>query len=253
VVSHKSELAAFSPNNSAKKSYFDSLSKISVSETQIWLEEISLKMLKVSHRSMIFRSFPDSVDTSTLAKLFNTFGSDKSRKHKYENLYANLLEPKDKVQSIIEIGIGSTNSKLISNMGSSGIPGASLRAFRDYCTNALIIGADVDHDVLFTELRISTFHVDQNSAESLNNFFQNLPQEHDLIIDDGLHLLSANLRTFSFALERLIPGGSIVIEDIKYEALSFWTAIAAIVRPDFDAYLFDARGTFAFIATRKET
>ena len=40
-------------------------------------------------------------------------------------------------------------------MGTEGKPGASLRAFRDFCMNAEVIWADIDKRILFKEDRIN--------------------------------------------------------------------------------------------------
>ena len=49
--------------------------------------------------------------------------------HNYHLVYSALFKNKNNVKKILEIGIGTNNTKLISNMGQNGIPGASLRAF----------------------------------------------------------------------------------------------------------------------------
>ena len=45
--------------------------------------------------------------------------------------------------------MGTNNPNLVSTMGSSGRPGASLYAFKEYLPNAIIYGADIDKDILF--------------------------------------------------------------------------------------------------------
>ena len=40
--------------------------------------------------------------------------------------------------------MGTNKPGLVSTMGASHTPGASLRAFRDYLPNAIVHGADVD-------------------------------------------------------------------------------------------------------------
>ena len=65
-------------------------------------------------------------------------------------------QKKNSVTNIFEIGLGSINTKIVSNMGKFGKPGASLRAFRDFCPNAIIYGADIDQSILFKEERIKT-------------------------------------------------------------------------------------------------
>ena len=68
---------------------------------------------------------------------------------------------KNNIRNIFEIGLGTNYKNIVSNMGINGKPGASLRAFRDYCPNASVFGADIDKRILFEEERIKTFYVDQ--------------------------------------------------------------------------------------------
>ncbi len=74
-------------------------------------------------------------------------------------------------------------------MGAGGVPGASLRAFRDYLPKATIIGADIDKRILFQDGRIQTYFVDQTDLRSLESLGENIPDFVDLIIDDGFRIL----------------------------------------------------------------
>ena len=65
-----------------------------------------------------------------------------------------------KVNTLFEIGLGTNNINVRSNMGLDGKPGASLRAFRDYL-NINVYGADVDKGILFEEDKIKTYFIDQ--------------------------------------------------------------------------------------------
>ena len=91
-------------------------------------------------------------DASQLGKLFSAYGSDKER-HGYHIAYAAILSllRRNEPLTILEIGLGTNNSKLVSSMGSGGTPGASLRAFRDFLPTSTICGADVDRSILFHE------------------------------------------------------------------------------------------------------
>ena len=98
-----------------------------------------------------------------------------------------------KVKKILEIGLGTDNVNLLSNMGINGKPGASLRAFRDFFKNSKIYGADIDKNILFDDLKIKTSYVDQTSEISIRKLFKKFGSNFDLIIDDGMHSPSANL------------------------------------------------------------
>ena len=87
----------------------------------------------------------DTRDSDALEALFNKYGSDKSARHDYHKLYSSILGPRrNENLCLLEIGLGTTDPSVVSNMGKHGKPGASLRAFRDYLPNAQIFGADID-------------------------------------------------------------------------------------------------------------
>jgi hypothetical protein len=109
-----------------------------------------------------------------LKALFDHHGSDKANSHNYHILYSSILGDGEKIENIFEIGLGTNNSDVVSNMGSGGKPGASLRAFRDYCPNANIYGADIDSRILFSEERIRTFYLDQTRLDSFQNLLIDL-------------------------------------------------------------------------------
>lgn len=163
-------------------------------------------------------------DCIELAKLFTAYGSDKSTKHNYHLIYASLLKGKRNLPlRILEIGLGTNNVNVPSNMGEKGKPGASLHAFREWGSKIELVGADVDKGVLFSEERISTYVVDQTDPRSLTALaFQFPPHSFDLIIDDGLHTPVANLNSLNALFGLVKPGGSMVIEDILDRYLPIW-------------------------------
>lgn len=182
-----------------------------------------------------------------LGGMFNHYRSDKAKVHNYHLIYGPMLGHPENVNRILEIGLGTNNDDVVSTMGSLGAPGASLRAFRDYCLNAEIFGADIDTRILFQEDRISTYHVDQLSPASLADLGQKLPNEFDLIIDDGLHSPDANINTLSFATRLIRKGGWIVIEDICLDAVPVWQCVAALLSGrGWRPLLFKASGGIVF-------
>ena len=164
-----------------------------------------------------------------LAQLCDQYGSDKGEvgcdnrpypwpAHSYTDLYDFLFPPiRNNVQIVIECGIGTNNPNLLSSMGERGRPGASLRVWRDYFPNAQVIGLDIDENTLFTDERIITFQCDQTSAESIQRFRTEAalePSSVDLIIDDGLHEISAGITFFENMVDLLAVNGTYIIEDI---------------------------------------
>jgi hypothetical protein len=144
-------------------------------------------------------------------------GSDKALGwHNYAPLYADLLATFQRpVHAIFELGLGTNNVDVPSNMGPQGVPGASLRAWRTICPDAIIHGADVDKRVLFEEPSIATAYVDQLDPRTFEPMWHTLGEtQYDLMIDDGLHTIEAAAITLSNSIDRLAPDGIYVIEDV---------------------------------------
>lgn len=137
--------------------------------------------------------------------------------HSYTTFYEQVFEHnKNYILRVFECGIGSNNIEIESNMSENGTPGASLRMWQEYFPNALIIGADIDKSILFSDERIQCFYLDQTSEISVNNFWKNLAlQDFDLMIDDGLHTFEAAKVLFNGSYRYLKSGGMYVIEDIS--------------------------------------
>lgn len=165
---------------------------------------------------------PSRQRAEALSVLFDKYGSDKTS-HQYHYVYGKVL---DGPKSLLEIGMGTNNEDVVSTMGRDGKPGASLRAFRDFLPEANIYGADIDRRILFTEDRIQTYHADQTDLESLNA----IPgQPFDIIIDDGLHTVDANLSVLLYAINALKPGGWLIIEDVLPAALPVWQVVSTLL------------------------
>ena len=183
--------------------------------------------------------------------LLNKYGSDKAYKHKYHILYGKLLTHREEISNILEIGLGTNNTDLVSSMGKEGMPGASLRAFRDFCMNAEIMGADIDKRILFKEDRIKTFYVDQTSNISLDNLKEKFSNKFDLIIDDGLHSPDANINTIRIATTLIKKGGSIVVEDINSKAIDIWITISNLLPTNiYKSQIIEAEGALLFLIQR---
>lgn len=144
------------------------------------------------------------------------------RAHTYSVFYHTLFSHcKDNIKLVFECGIGTNNLDIESNMSMRGKPGASLRVWRDYFKNAQIIGADVDKRILFKEERIKTFYVNQLEINSIEIMWSKIQLENfDLIIDDGLHTMQANLTFFKNSYKKLKQGGVYIIEDVDFSYLN---------------------------------
>jgi SAM-dependent methyltransferase len=192
-------------------------------------------------------AFPEA---AALKEVFDSYGCDKAGNHDYHLVYGAVLKSLGRVGSMLEIGLGTTNTDVVSNMGRVWTPGNSLRAFREYLPGTLVYGADVDRRILFEEERIKTFHVDQTDPATLAELGRMIPGELDLIIDDGLHAPNANLAVLSFALDKLRPGGWVVIEDIAEEAEPIWRVVASLLPASLKSHLIAAKGGMVFVVEK---
>jgi hypothetical protein len=153
-----------------------------------------------------------------LCNLMDKFGSDKASYHNYTLFYYDLLkEKKYQEVKIFEVGLGTNNTSIPSNMGANGRPGASLRAWKEFFPNAKIYGADIDKNILFHEERIKTFFCDQTDEVSIKKMWENdelKNESFDLIIDDGLHEINANINFLKNSFKKLKNDSAFIIEDI---------------------------------------
>jgi hypothetical protein len=167
-------------------------------------------------------------NNNSLTKLCEIYKSDKGsinhnkksiwgwRAHTYSNYYYSIFNHfKDDVKLVFECGLGTNNPDLQSNMTVNGMPGASLRVWKDYFKNAQIYGADIDKDILFQEDRIKTYYVDQLDTPTIETMWKKIGiHNFDIIIDDGLHTADANINLFINSFNKLKKNGIYIIEDV---------------------------------------
>jgi hypothetical protein len=186
------------------------------------------------------RGFGPSQATSPLAKQLETvnvlaptkmcrvmtkYGSDKGRLNYYTPVYSALFKDRcNEAVRIFELGLGTNNTELPSNMGPYGAPGASLRGWRELFPNARVYGADVDRSILFEEDRIKTFYCNQLDQSSIRDLWSNpgLNEGADILIEDGLHTFEGNISFLEGSLRHLRPGGIYVTEDIMLNDVEAW-------------------------------
>lgn len=212
------------------------------------LLKIKIKIVSVEQFS---KKMNMQKNTKLIKSYFNKYKSDKSKIHNYHLIYGSLFRERNNVKKILEIGLGTDNEKLISNMGSFGKPGASVRAFRDFFSNAKIFGADIDKNILFKEKRIKTYYADQTNFRSLKNLFKKLGSNFDLIIDDGLHASYANINMIVGSLKFLKKNGFLIIEDIPFRAINIWEVIDFILSKRYETQLVKTKKALVFIIKKK--
>jgi SAM-dependent methyltransferase len=162
-----------------------------------------------------------------LCEIMGRHGSDKghinimSSHHNYTTFYYSIFKDlRDKRLRVFELGLGTNNINIPSNMGSGGRPGASLYGWSEFFPNADIFGADIDADILFNTEKIKTFYCDQTKSHIIKYMWNepNLQDNFDIIIEDGLHTFNANVCFFENSIHKLKPNGYFIIEDIlNYE------------------------------------
>ena len=166
-----------------------------------------------------------TVNASTnnkLTELMNNYGSDKGNKnnhHNYSEFYSEFFfNKRHEVKNFLEIGLGTNDINIQSNMGINGTPLASLRAWQDFFVNASIYGADIDKKILKNEERIKTYFVDQTNPKSIADMYKNIGiSKFDVILEDGLHEFNANICFFENSIKFLADDGTYIIEDVYYK------------------------------------
>jgi SAM-dependent methyltransferase len=160
-----------------------------------------------------------------LCRVMTKYGSDKGRAHNYTTVYSALFKGRyQQTLRIFELGLGSNNPDVPSSMGVFGVPGASLRGWRELFPHGVVYGADIDRGILFQENRIKTFYCDQLDRSSIRELWSH-PELHggvDIIIEDGLHTFEANVSFLEESLDHLRPGGIYICEDIMWNCVDEW-------------------------------
>jgi len=186
----------------------------------------------------------DLSKTTELCELMERHGSDKGQKtsngrnwHNYSIVYHALFQHvTTEPLRVFELGLGTNNVNVPSNMGTHGKPGASLRAWRAYFPNSLIFGADIDRNILFKEDRIKTFFCDQLNPKEIEIMWnhEDLRENFDIIVEDGLHTFEANKCFFEHSFYKVKEGGLYVIEDVSVTQLATYEQQLSLWKKKFN-------------------
>jgi len=149
---------------------------------------------------------------------FEKYQTDK-RVNGYSNVYNDVFTPqRDRGINLLEIGIGTlnpthSNMRFWKDIHPSYLPGASLRAFKEYFPNGCIYGVDIQPDCMVNEERIRCFLLDStNKIKCDEAFYGTL---FDFIIDDGDHNYLSQIKTFENFFGKLKYGGTYILEDLE--------------------------------------
>jgi len=150
----------------------------------------------------------------TLTDIFNQEGGDKGSffqhvgsndniAHNYTAIYEQIMEPyRDDKLSILEIGLWCPF-----------FPGASVKAWNRYFTNATYYGIDIVDCRHLQKENVHIDIVDQKSEWGLENYVSD-KDKFKFIIDDGCHQEDAITISLGCLFPRLESGGTYFIEDL---------------------------------------
>lgn len=194
-----------------------------------------------------------SMDSIELDFEMDRMGSDKGPIwHYYSRFYHTLFEPvRTQPLKVFELGLGTNNVDISSNMGAHGKPGASLYAWSKYFSDADIYGADIDKECLFDhyKYRIRTFYCDQTNREVIQEMWKNeelKDVEFDILIEDGLHEPFANKIFFEESIHKVKKGGVYIIEDINAKYVEYFQELLKewkIQHPSYAFYFFEVKAS----------
>lgn len=165
----------------------------------------------------------DEKKSTPLCEIMGRYGSDKgclnieNSHHNYTTFYYSIFKDlREKQLRVFELGLGTNNIHIPSNMGAQGKPGASLFGWSEFFFNSKIFGADIDSNILFNTDKIKTFYCDQTNPEIIKKMWNepDLQDNFDIIIEDGLHTFNANVCFFENSIYKLKQNGYFIIEDI---------------------------------------
>lgn len=135
------------------------------------------------------------------------YGSDKFGGHLYTPVYHELFRNlRELPLRFMEIGVGGYNTPQAG--------GASLKMWAEYFPYAQIIGLDIEPKQLEINPRVKILQGSQVDIDLLDSIVEeNGP--FDIIIDDGSHVVSHMLETFTFLYPLMASAGIYAIEDVQ--------------------------------------
>ncbi|PZQ10772.1 MAG: hypothetical protein DI565_19530 [Ancylobacter novellus] len=151
----------------------------------------------------------DSLDP--LSQLAIARGTDKFGVHFYTPHYHRWLHRfRDRPVTVLEIGVGGYHDPHVG--------GASLRMWRDYFPNGVIVGVDLFDKRLSDAERIET----RRGSQADPAFVAALVDEFgrfDIVVDDGSHRSADVIASFELLFPHLADGGIYIVEDASS---SYW-------------------------------
>jgi hypothetical protein len=188
-------------------------------------------------RINIFKSTASDAEINKVKEIFNKWGTDKSSKHGYEIIYAHLKNVLPESPRILEIGCGSNDPGIRHAMSKDYLPLASLNALKEIFQSENVEGADIDSN-LEKKSEFKVHFLDQFEKNILEKVANGIGEKYDLIIDDGVHDISANYLTLKYFFKLLKPKGVYVIEDVSTALVEGWRYLLKDLNlEEFDVYI----------------
>lgn len=166
-----------------------------------------------------------SNNVTELCEIAYKYGTDKCPqiKHCYTPYYYQMFKDKrTKIKKVLELGIGRFRNMqdkewvYDDNLKRKYFKGASLKMWRDFFPNAMVYGADIRPETLFSDERITTFLCDERKKEDLENLIKNIGSDIDLVVDDASHHVYDQIFASSTILPFLDKGATYIIEDVGH-------------------------------------
>lgn len=139
--------------------------------------------------------------TGVLHEIGMRYGTDKATFHGYLDFYQDQLPTREFAGSLLEIGV---------------MDGASLKMWRDYYPNALIVGVDPHRPTKVNGCYV--FDLDATNASHMDEISE--WTQFGVIVDDGSHMTEDQQRSFDLLWPSVAPGGVYVIEDLHTSYMS---------------------------------
>ncbi len=182
-----------------------------------------MNFFSIFKRNLIYK-FKKKIDIDSdtfekdigLEKLFSFYETDKAEfigkgnieGHGFSDFYeTHFSKIKEKKLKILEIGSYS---------------GASAAAFANYFQNSTIYCLDVNlSKFIYKSKKIFPFGIDVTNIHMIEKFLNTIEFKKsisffDIIIDDGSHILSHQLKAINYFLKLVKKGGYYIVEDYKF-------------------------------------
>lgn len=142
----------------------------------------------------------------TLTEIGIKYNTDKATYHRYTDIYDRVLSHLREVNvKLLEIGV---------------LYGSSIKMWEEYFKNGLIYGVDIYDKSQYNTSRITTLIANQEKEADLLS----IPNNFDIIIDDGGHTMLQQQLTLKILLPKLKPGGIYILEDLHTSLPRFYNS-----------------------------